>query len=187
MKRLSCVALATGFFALSAPADSSAQTSIFVGGGATFPVGSIASAGPFVGHNTGWQGTAGAQCALGESGFTLGPRLHYGSNKSETAGNKSNVYGGTALANYNFGEPDAVNPFLWAELGVMSIAFTSETVPASDNTSTAAALAGGVGVGFPLGGVNGFLAAGFNSDLGGDIDMTYFGLYAGLSFALSGG
>ena len=59
--------------------------------------------------------------------------------------------------------------------------------PPADNTSTAAALAVGAGVGFPLGGVNGFLAAGYTSDLGGDIDMTYFGLYAGLSFALGGG
>jgi len=137
MKRLSCVALATGFFALSAPADSSAQTSIFVGGGATFPVGSIASSGFFVGADTGWQGTAGAQFAIGASGFTVGPRLYFGTNKSETPGNNSNVYGGMALANFNFGEPDA--------------------------------------------------AAGYTSDLGGDIDMTYFGLYAGLSFALGGG
>ena len=65
--------------------------------------------------------------------------------------------------------------------------FKSEPDPTIDNTSTAAAVAGGAGVGFPLGGVNAFLAAGYNSDLGGDIDMTYFGLYAGVSFALGGG
>ena len=69
----------------------------------------------------------------------------------------------------------------------MSIAFKSESDPTAEDTSTAAVLAGGAGVGFPLGGVNGFLAAGYTSDLGGDIDMTYFGLYAGVVFALGGG
>jgi len=93
------------------------------------------------------------------------------------------------LGGFSFseGESDQLNPFLWAEVGVTSVAFKSESNPSSDNTSTAAALAGGAGVSYPLGGVTGFLAAGYSSDLGGDIDMTYFGLYAGVSFALGGG
>ena len=64
MKRALCVTLATVLLALAAPARSFAQTSIFVGGGATFPVGSLGSSGFFVGADTGWQGTAGAQFAL---------------------------------------------------------------------------------------------------------------------------
>ena len=65
MNRLLCVALATVFFALSAPTDSSAQATIFVGGAATIPVGSLTDVGGFVAANTGWQGTAGAQFAVG--------------------------------------------------------------------------------------------------------------------------
>ena len=51
---------------------------------------------------------------------------------------------------------------------------------------TAPVVAGGAGVGFPLGGVNGWVAAGYTKGLGDNSDTTYIGVYAGLSFALGG-
>ena len=137
MKRLICAVLVTTFFALSAPADSSAQASIFVGGGASVPTGDFSDfdgdgAGTD-GASTGWQATAGAQFAVGGGGFTVGPRVFYGSNSHETADQKTNLYGASALANYGFGQPDALNPFLWGEFGVMTHAFKS---PAFDDSST---------------------------------------------------
>ena len=186
MKRFTFITFVIAL-ALSSPAHSSAQTSIFVGGAATFPVGSLTSSGPFVGANTGWQGTVGAQFAIGESGLTLGPRVYYGSNKYETGGDKSNLFGGTALLNYGFGDPLSVNPFLWGEVGVLSYAFKSDSDPSAEATSTAGTVAGGAGIGFPLGGVSGFVAAGYNSHLGGDVETTFFGVFAGLSFAVGGG
>jgi hypothetical protein len=188
MKGFFCVALATAFFALSAPADSSAQTSIFVGGGATVPTGDFSDfdgdgAGTD-GASTGWQATAGAQFAIGGGGFTVGPRVFYGSNNHETADEKTNLYGASALANYGFGQPDALNPFLWGEFGVMSHAFKSTLI---DDTSTAAMWSAGAGLGFPLGGVNGFIAAGYTAGLSDNSDTTLFGIYAGASFAVGGG
>ena len=92
--------------------------SIFVGGGGTIPVQDFSDfdgdGAGVDGANFGWQGTAGAQVAVGESGLTVGPRVYYGSNSHETDGDKTNLYGGTALVNYGFGDPDdpeAVNPF----------------------------------------------------------------------------
>ena len=188
MKRLICAVLVTTFFALSAPADSSAQTSIFIGGGATIPTGDFSDfdgdgAGTD-GASTGWTATAGAQFAIGEGGFTVGPRVFYGSNSHETADQKTNLFGATALANYGFGEPDALNPFLWGEFGVMSHAFKS---PALDDTSTAAMWSAGAGVGFPVGGVNAFIAAGYTAGLSDLSDTTLFGIYAGVNFAVGGG
>ncbi len=187
MKRVFYVALAAAFFALSAPADSSAQTSIFVGGGASIPTGDFSDFGGGDGANTGWQGMVGAQFAIGESGLTAGPRVFYGSNSHDTDGDKTNLFGGTALLNYGFGDPEAVNPFLWGEFGVMSHSYKSETLPAADDKSTAAVWGGGAGVGFPLGGTNGWIAAGYNAGLGDNSGTTYFGVYAGLTFALGGG
>ncbi len=187
MKRLICAALLATFFALSAPADSSAQTSIFVGGGATIPTGDFSDfdgdgAGTD-GASTGWQATAGAQFVVGEGGFSVGPRVFYGSNNHETADEKSNLFGATALVNYGFGDPEAVNPFLWGEFGVMSHAFKS---PALDDTSTAGVWSLGAGVGFPLGGVSGWIAAGYTKGLSDNSGTTYIGVYAGLTFALGG-
>ena len=191
MKRLFCLALATTFLALSAPADSSAQTSIFVGGGATIPVSDFsdfdgAGAGTD-GANTGWQGTVGALFAVGEAGLAVGPRVYYGSNSHETTGDKTNLFGGTAVALYGFGDPEALNPYVFGEFGVMSHAFKSDAAPATDATSTAAVWGGGVGVGFPLGGVTGFVSAGYTAGLGDNSGTTYFALFAGATFAVGGG
>ncbi len=188
MKRLVCAALTIAFFALSAPADVSAQASIFVGGGAAIPTGDFSDfPGDTDGANTGWQGTVGAQFLVGESGLSVGPRVFYGSNNHDTTGDKTNLYGGTALVNYSFGDPEAANPFLWGEFGVMSHAFKSESLPAFEDTTTAAMWGGGAGVGFPLGGVSGWVAAGYNSGLGDNSGTTYIGVYAGLTFAVGGG
>jgi hypothetical protein len=188
MKRLVCVALATILFVLSASADASAQTSIFVGGGATIPTGDFKDFGGGDGANTGWTAMAGAQFAAGESGLTVGPRVFYGSNKHDTDGDKTNLYGAMALANFNFGDPGAANPFLWGEFGVMSHAYKSEAFPANDDTSTAAAWSLGAGVGFPLGdAAGGFVAAGYTAGVGDNSGTTLFGVYAGVNFAVGGG
>jgi len=186
MKRLFCLALATTFLALSAPADSSAQTSVFIGGGATIPVSDFSDFGGGDGANTGWQGTAGAQFVIGEAGLTAGPRVFYGSNNHDTTGDKTNLYGATALVNYNFGDPEEVSPFVWGEFGLMSHAFKSESFPAFEDTSTTAMWSGGAGVGFPLGGTNGFVAAGYTAGLGDNSGTTLFGVYAGVNVAVGG-
>jgi hypothetical protein len=177
------VALSASVLAL-APANTSAQASVFIGGAATFPVGSLTSEGGFAGANTGWQGTIGAQFAVGQSGLTLGPRVYYGSNQHSREGNKSDLLGGAALLNYGFRDPMTLNPFLWAEVGVLSHAFTSASDPNTEATSTSGVVAGGVGLGIPLGGIGAFVAAGYNSGLGGDFDTNFFGLYVGLSIGL---
>lgn len=184
MKRFSIV-LTAAFFALSAPADSSAQVGgIFIGGGVTIPTGDYSDFGGGDGANTGWQGMAGAQFAIGESPVTAGPRVFYGSNNHETTGDKTNLYGATALVSYNLGEAGAVNPFLFGEFGVMSHAYKSDT--ATEDTATAAAWGGGVGVDFPLGGVSGWVVAAYHAGLGDNEDTTLFGIYAGVSVPIGG-
>ena len=80
-----------------------------------------------------------------------------------------------------------MNPFVWGELGLMSYSFKSESTPASDAKDTGGVLAGGAGVGVPLGGVNAWVAAGYTQNLGLTNATTCFGLYADVSFALGGG
>ena len=190
MKRLVCAVLATAVVALLAPTDSSAQSTVFIGGGATIPVSTFSDfdgdgAGTD-GASTGWTATAGAQFVVGEGGFSVGPRVFYGSNSHETDGDKTNLYGATALLNYGLGDPEAVNPFLWGEFGFMSHAFKS-SVAAAEDTSTAGVWPLGAGVGFPLGGVAGFLAAGYTAGISDNSDTKLFGIYAGVSIAVGGG
>ena len=140
MKRLVYAALASAFFALSAPADSSRRCRYSSGGGATIPVSDFSDF-PGVGTdgaNTGWQGTLVAQFAVGEAGLFCRPRVYYGSNNHDTTGDKTNLYGGTALVNYAFGDPEVVNPFLWDEFGFMAHSFKSDLLPLTEGRDTAA-------------------------------------------------
>ena len=77
-----------------------------------------------------------------------------------------------------------MSPFLWGEFGIMSHAYRSDTF--ADDTSTAAAWGGGAGVGFPIGGVSGWIAAGYNAGLSDNSGTTFFGIYAGVSVAVGG-
>ena len=161
MKRLLCATLATAFFALSTPVDSSAQGTVFLGGGATFPVSDYGEL-----ANTGWQGWGGVLVPVSDVGISLGVEGFYGQNSHETDGNKTSLYGGLALVGYEFGDPEALTPTVFGGVGYMRRSFKSESTPALDNGSSSFAWGGGAGVGFPLGGVKGFAGGTYTSGTG---------------------
>ena len=163
MKRLFCAALATAFFALSTPVDSSAQGqgSVFFGGGATFPVSDFGEL-----AKTGWQGWGGVLVPVSDAGISLGFEGFYGKNNHETDGNKTALWGGLALVGMEFGDPEALQPTVFGGLGFMRRSFSSEATPILDNGASSFAWGGGAGVGFPLGGVRGFAGGSYTSGTG---------------------
>ena len=172
MRRLLCAALATAFFALSAPEDSSAQGTVFLGGGVTIPVSDYGEL-----ANTGWQGWAGVLVPVSDAGISLGFEGFYGQNNHETDGNKTKLWGSLALVGWQGGDPDGLQPTVFGGLGFMRRSFTSESTPILDNASSSFAWGGGAGVGFPLGGVNGFAGGSYTSGTG-DVKVRFvtFGL-----------
>jgi hypothetical protein len=184
--KMNCLGALGVAFALLFPAHSFAQSNVFVGGAATFPVGTIASRGEFAGAAAGWQATVGAQFAVGGSGLSIGPRVYYGANDHEDPSRGSNLFGATALLTFGIGDPTSVAPFLWAEIGVLSHGFGSDPNPDAGGRWSAPAAAGGAGISIPLREIRVFVAGGYNSHLGGDFDLTYLGLLAGLSINLGG-
>ncbi len=163
MKRLLCATLAAAFFALSAPVDSSAQGTVFLGGGVTIPVSDYGEL-----ANTGWQGWGGVLVPVSDAGISLGFEGFYGNNNHETDGNKTKLLGSLALVGMQWGDPEGLQPGVFGGLGFMRRSFKSESTPVLDNTSTSFAWGGGAGVGFPLGGVNGWLGGSYTSGLGDD-------------------
>ena len=163
MKRLLCAALAVASLALSAPENSSAQANVFLGGGVTLPVSDFGEL-----ANTGWQGWAGALAPVGDAGIQLGGEGFYGKNNHETDGNQTRLYGFLALVGMMWGEPDGLQPGVYGGLGFMNRSFTSETIPALDSSASSFAWGGGAGVGYPLGGVNGWLGGSYTSGTGDD-------------------
>ncbi len=167
MKRLFCAALATAFFALSTPVDSSAQGDMFLGGGATIPVsdyGEIAK--------TGWQAWWGFLVPVSDGGISWGIEGFYGKNSHETDGDKTTVLGGLALVGWEGGDPEGLQPTVFGGVGVMNRKFTTLSVTGPGSTSFA--WSGGAGVGFPLGGVKGFAGGTYTSGTGDDNSGTRF-------------
>ena len=190
MKRLGCTVLAIAFFGLMSPLHASAQVAAFVGGGVTIPMGDFADfngdAAGDDGANTGWQASAGVLVPVGEAGLSVGARGFFGINKHDTPdGDKTNLYGATGVGTFSFGS-GTISPFIYAELGFLTHSYKSEAFPSAEGSESGLALGGGAGINFPLGGLSGFLVAGYLTGTG-DVDATQVvGISAGVNIPLGG-
>ncbi|MDH3208625.1 MAG: hypothetical protein OEO79_18640 [Gemmatimonadota bacterium] len=193
MKRLVCAALALAFFGLAAPSDSSAQANVFIGGGVTSPTADFKDFGDGDGANLGWMATGGVQMPVGDAGLALGVRGFYGTNNHDYEGDKTNLYGGTALATFAFGEAGAVAPFIFGEIGYQAHSYKSTDFASFEDTEWKPFIAGGAGLNFPLGGLSGFVVVGYNQglgteDFGADTGKTtYITGAAGVNIPVGGG
>lgn len=137
------------------PSTASAQTTVFLGGGATIPTQDF---GDFA--NTGWMGFGGVMFPVGEGAFRAGAEGYYGRNNHETDGERTDLYGALALASLSMGAMDApMRPFVFGGLGSMTHSFSSEEFPEFDESETNLAAQFGAGVAFGAGGIGGLLAA----------------------------
>jgi hypothetical protein len=187
MKRLVTAALALALVGLAAPSDSSAQAAAFIGGGVTSPTGDFKDFGGGDGANLGWVATGGILFPVGDAGLSAGVRAFFGANNHDTDGDKTNLYGGTAVATYSFGEAGAVAPFVYGEFGYQAHAYKSTDFPAFDDTEWKPFVAGGAGLNFPIGGLSGFVAAGYNQGFGSDGgNTTYINGVAGVNIPFGG-
>ena len=180
MKRLVAAALTLAFFGVTAPSQASAQVSIGIGGGASFPAGDY---GDYA--KTGWIGSAGVTFAVGESGLGVGATGFYGSNNhSDVDGDKTNLLGGVASLNYAFATGGAATPYILGGLGFMKHSYKSDSFPSLEGSSSGLVFGGGAGVMFPLGSINGRVQGTYLMG-SGDIDGTqFFAVGAGVSIPL---
>ncbi len=183
MKRSLTVGLLSAALMLWAPGVT-AQVMIGAGGSVTFPTGDFADF-----ANTGWLAGAGISFGVGgDVPVSVGASGYFGSNNHEPPpdGDKTNVYGAVAGVSYAFGDPEAVSPFIGAFVGFLTHSFKSDSQPQLEVSDSGLALGGQAGIGFPLGGVAGFVQ-GFYLTGTGDVDGTdLFGIMAGIQVPLGG-
>ena len=145
MKRLVGLTSAVALLLLLPQATASAQ-SIFLGGGASIPVGQYSDDGA----KTGWVGVAGFTFDVGDQGLWVGAEGLYGRNTHETAGEATNLIGGNALLGYSFGEEGTTRPYVYGSAGFLNHQFDEEGQPKDNDTKFS--WGGAVGVGHPVGG-----------------------------------
>ena len=180
MKRFLGGAIAVASLALSAQSVS-AQAAAFVSGGVTFPTGEYADY-----ASAGWMAQGGVLFPVGAPGLGVGALGFYGSNNHDIDGDKTNLYGGLAVAAYTIGDPAATSPYVGAGVGLMTHSYKSESAPSFEGSESGLAAGAVAGVNVPLGGVMGFVEAMFLTGFG-DVDGTHvFGANVGVQFPLGG-
>ena len=158
-----------------------AQTTLYIGAGASFPTGDF---GEFA--DTGWMGVGGVLFGIGDSGFNVGGEVFYGQNNSKESlfNTKTTPYGIMAIADYTFGQPDKIQPYVFGGLGLMVHRFSGDNFDSESESGFGYQF--GAGLAFPFG----LFAEGRymgSSNMGeGDSAQatTYFGALAGWAFDL---
>jgi hypothetical protein len=177
MKRTVSLALATVVCVAFSYATASAQATISVAGGMTFPTGAFNT-----GHKPGWLAHAGVDVPLGESMFAAGVDGFYGSNSWDPSGGKTNLYGG--VAHLSVAPGSATGPQVFGLAGLMREQAKPDAGTSVSQSGFAAG--GGVGMPFPLGSIGGMVEAYFISAFGNLSGTHFFGVDVGVGFPIGG-
>jgi len=175
MKKRSVLFLAAfAFLACAIPAQ--AQTTLYIGAGGSFPTGDFGEL-----SNTGWMGVGGVVFGLGDSGFGVGGEVFYGQNNTKDefsplyGDSKTSPYGIMAIADYEFGSLDGLQPYLFGGLGLMIHRFSSDNFESDSESQFGYQFGAGLSFNFGL-----FVEGRYM----GSSDAQYFGALAGWAFSL---
>jgi len=172
--------VALGVLALCAPAR--AQTTLYVSAGPSFPVGAWEKV-----TKTGWILAGGALFGVGSSGFGIKVDLVYGQNGGEQVlfeDPKWSVFSVAAIAEYAFGSPGKLRPYLIGGLGFGGHRFSAREVDPETKTDFVYKL--GAGLDVPIGGTTSLFAEGRYVGSGNEIDTQFLAVLLGLAFTLGG-
>jgi len=185
MKKLVSVLFLTAL-GLSVTSQSVAAQFLFVGAGPSFPMNDYSDY-----ANTGFLITAGGGFPLGDNGLNVIVEGGWGQNNHDETidAGKTNPITLMGGLEYDFNTSgEGINPYVYGGAGIMWHKYTPDT--GTGDTQSAFGYTGGVGVGFPLGGVNGwvegkFANASFDDELSSESYNTmYVGIVAGISIDL---
>ena len=175
MKKRS-VFLLTAFALMAFAIPAQAQTTLYIGGGGSFPTGDFGDL-----SNTGWMAAGGVIFGLGDSGFAVGGEVFYGENNTKDefstlfGDSKTSPYGVMAIADYTFGSPDGLQPYLFGGLGLMVHRFSSDNFESESESQFGYQFGAGLAFNFGL-----FIEGRYM----GASDAQYFGALAGWAFGL---
>jgi opacity protein-like surface antigen len=171
-KRSEFLLAALALMGFAIPAQ--AQTTLYIEGGATFPTGDF---GDYA--NTGWMAAGGLLFGIGDSGFGVGGEVFYGENKHGTdevdLNSKTNPYGVMAIADYTFGSPGGLQPYLFGGAGLLVHRFSADNFDSESESQFGYQF--GAGLSFPIGL---FIEGRYM----GASDTQFFGAMAGWAFNL---
>lgn len=187
MKKLATAVLLT-VIGLAMTTTTVAAQFVYVGGGPSFP---MSDYGDYA--NTGFQLVGGVGVPIGDAGLNVLGEFSYGQNNHTDAsgGGKTTPITVMGGVEYDFGGEDAsINPYVFGQAGILWHRFVPDT--GDSESDSAFGYGGGAGVGFPLGGVNGWVEgritnASIKDDVSNESFNTMFAaIVAGISINFGG-
>lgn len=176
-RRVALVALLS-----SAPArPASAQTTAYLGGGALVPTegfADVADVGYLVTGGLRKRVASGSRLSLGLEGF-------YGRASHGLPGERSDLYGASALVGYTLYTGDPLAFELSAEVSGLSHAHKSKSFPGLDSTRSGLALGAAATIWAHFGGVRPFVRGGYARGVGGLASAAFPTRWVGLSGGLA--
>lgn len=172
MKRLTAAMMA-GAVAVLVTASASQAQYVFLGGGASIPMGDFKDF-----AKTGWMAQAGLGADIGDKGLFIEAEGFYGKNKHKAPddGDATNIIAGLAAVGYTFMQEKSVRPYVLGGAGFLMHQF--DPAVGDNETETKFAYTGAVGLGFRAGAkVNIWLEARFL----GTADTKVLPIMAGLT------
>jgi opacity protein-like surface antigen len=143
MRRLTSLVAVT----LLATGSLAAQSSVWIGGGPTFP---MSDYGDYA--KTGWMASAGFGLGLGSSG-KLGLQFEglFGSNShSDVDGDKTSLYGGMANLAYQLGNTAKLHPYVFGGGGLLVHKYSSDQFPDDEGSDSKFTYQFGAGLDYPM-------------------------------------
>jgi hypothetical protein len=173
-------ALFIAVLGLTVTSTSAAAQFLFVGGGPTFP---MSDYGDYA--NTGFLITAGGGFPLGENGLNILVEGGWGQNShSDVDGDKTNPITVMGGLEYDFNTSgEGPNPYVYGIAGLMWHKYSSDT--SGSDSQSAFGYSGGLGVGFPLGGVSGWVEGKLSNAAFDEAGTSYNTMFAAIMAGIS--
>jgi len=188
VKKLATAVLMAGLGLFASASSASAQF-VYIGGGPSFP---MSDYGDYA--NTGFMVAGGVGFPVGDAGLNVLAEGSWGQNShTDTDGDKTNPITLMGGLEYDFNPGgEGINPYIFGQAGIMWHKYSSDTDGSS--SESAFGYGGGAGIGFPLGGVNGWVEgritnAAFDEEVLTEtvtFNTMYAAIVAGISIDLGG-
>lgn len=177
MRRAPVAFLSVLLLALALPLSAHGQ-SIFVTGGAAFPLGDY---GDFA--DTGWMVAGGLSFDIGEQGLFAGVEGLYSRSPTEVDDISTKPWSAMGFLGYNIPTQSTVSPYLWAGAGVQGVTVSFEAE--DSETDSAFGYTFGAGVAFATqSNITPLVELRFQGSGDESVDLNFIGLGAGVAIRL---
>lgn len=165
------------FLAVAVPATLQAQ-SFYISGGGAFPNGDFGDV-----VDTGWVIAGGVLMDVGEGGLWAGIDGTYGRHSTPIDGFNAKPFGLMGVLGFSFPTAGNVDPYIFGGGGLQGVSVSFLAFDSESDSAFGYQLGGGLVFGNANSGMRPYVEARFQGSNADEVDLSFFGILAGLTFS----